>query len=129
MVAIPPILASDPAKNAAIDAQCALADGGTIEFQDAADTPLCIIALDTPAFGAAVGGVADAAGLPKGNTSILAGTIDHYVIRDAGATELWRGTVGVVGDLAPFNMYLTSNILPLAVAVAVVELKHEQVDP
>jgi len=79
--------------NAMLDALDA-ADGGTLQFHDAAHGVIASLDLSDPAFGAPVNGVVTAEPITDAVTS--AGTIAHAHLYD-GTTELCTFTVGLTG--------------------------------
>jgi len=110
---------------AANDAIVDLADGGDLEVRDVSETVLVSYSLNTPAFGdsATDGGsppkaraYADLSGMTE--TPVANGTAHHYVVKDSGGGELWRGSCGLSGSGA--QMILDTTTIDTAVDVTVV---------
>lgn len=100
---------SNAAANAAVDAVCALLDGGSLRLYDgtqAADADTAIgaqvllaeLPLGTPAFGAAVDGVADAEPITDDADADATGTATWFrAVQSDGVTVVFDGTVGTSG--------------------------------
>lgn len=87
------ITLSTPSRNAAADAVCALANGGSLRLLAGASV-LATFALANPAFAASSGGSAAASGLPLTATATGTGTADGYQVFSSASTLLWSGVVG-----------------------------------
>ena len=84
------------AQNAAADAVCALLDGGVIEFQTSGGVEVATATFGTPAFGAAVAGVATANAIAP-DTNATGGTTVKFVAKTSGGAAVFEGTVGTAG--------------------------------
>lgn len=92
--------------NALVDAVAALCDGGTIKIYDGAQpadpdtavttqTLLATCAFGSPAFAAAVAGVATAHAITADPSADASGTAAWFRVLDASANPVIDGTVGV----------------------------------
>ena|ERR1041384_1925702 len=91
---------STAARNAACDGVVDLVDQGSGAGKlriRAGSTTLVDIALADPGFGAASGGVATAASLPRSGTAIAGGNADNFQVLDSDNNVLWSGTAGTSG--------------------------------
>jgi hypothetical protein len=90
---------TDTSKNVAVDAIATLASGGRVACYSATDVLLMTFTLQTPAFSAAVGGVASMTvpGLPIGNF-VAAGTIDYVKLQTSLGADLVSFTAGLVAS-------------------------------
>jgi hypothetical protein len=83
------------AQNAAVEAVTDLVDGGTVEFQTAANVMVATLGLGAPAFGAAANGTVTAnAVTPDTNTTGNASPVTKAVFKTSGGATVW--TVDVV---------------------------------
>lgn len=87
---------SDTARNAACDAVVDLLDAGDLQFQTAGGAEVATCVFGTPAFGAAVAGVATANAVTP-DSSAVGGTIGRAQLRKADTTVLATLTVTAVG--------------------------------
>jgi hypothetical protein len=94
------------ARNAAVDAVCALLDGGTIEFQTSGSVEVATAVFGTPAFGAAATGTATANAITP-DSNVTGGTITKFVAKASGGSAVFSGTVGTSGA----DINLTSVVL------------------
>lgn len=120
----PNVVLQDAVRSVACDAECAMADGGSIVLLDAGNTILSTFDLESPAFDPAAAGVAALAGVPILGSPAVAGVATKYRVRDNADTVLWEGTVGVSG--ANWNM-ANPTIIALQV-VPLVGLSHNVPD-
>lgn len=107
---------STAARNAALDAVNALANGGTLRVR-ASTTVIANITLAATAFGAASSGSATATGgdgtnpisgsNPLTTTALATGTIDNALVLNSGGTEVW--SIAVPSELN-FNTEVVSSI-------------------
>lgn len=108
---------SNEAASAQLDAFTSLLDGGSLDVYDGAqpvnaDTPpvaqhlLVSLALGTPAFGAAVLGVADLA-TPASGLCVFSGTATWYRFKKSDGSPIEDGSVGTSGC----NLNLTSTAI------------------
>lgn len=99
------------ARNAAVAARTALADGGTVDLCNGS-TVLATFTLSNPAFGAPSNGAAVCADLPLETVGLAAaggGTVaNNYKVRASGGALLWSGTVGLSGSGADLILDNTS---------------------
>lgn len=93
------------ARNAAADAIVALANGGTLELQTSGGVEVATLTLGSPAFGAAVAGVATANAITRDNAA-TGGTATQFVVKSSGGAALFSGSVGTTGT----DMLLSSNV-------------------
>jgi hypothetical protein len=121
------------AANAAADAVTALASGGFLRIYDGtqpanADTAittqvlLAELMLGTPAFGAAVAGVATANAITPDAGADATGTATWFRVTDSGSAALWDGSVGTSGC----NLNLSSVSIVTGDSVAVSAFTYTQ---
>jgi hypothetical protein len=107
---------STAARNAALNAVNALANGGTLRVQEST-TVIANITLAATAFGSASSGSATATGgdgtnpisgsNPLTTTALATGTIDNALVLNSGGTEVW--SLAVPADLN-FNTEVVSSV-------------------
>ena len=82
------------AQNAAVEAVTDLVDGGTVEFQTAANVVVASLGLGTPAFGAAANGTVTANAItPDTNTTGNVNPVTKAVFKTSGAATAWTVVV------------------------------------
>lgn len=96
------------ATNAAADAVCALLDGGTIDILTSADAVIGTLTFGSPAFAAAVAGVATANDIGP-ETSTIAGTATKFTAKTSLGAAVFVGTITTVAD-GSGDMTLTSVV-------------------
>lgn len=118
---------SNAAANAAADAVVDLADGGFLRMYDGSqpatvDTAittqnlLAELRFGTPAYGAAVAGVASANAITSEDNADATGTASWFrVFKNDGTSALWDGSVGTSGA----NINLSSTDIEAGDTVAV----------
>jgi len=96
------ITRSTASKNAAVNAVVDLIDVGTTNatgrliIMTSGDVEVATLNMSNPAFGASVAGVATASAITS-DTSATGGTAALFKVVDRDETEVFRGTVGMVG--------------------------------
>lgn len=103
--------AASAACDAVVDLVDADASAGKLVILDDTTT-LVTITLADPAFGAASGGQATAAGLPKEGTAVATGTADKFELKDGADTLIASGTVTATsggGDLEISNTSIATD--------------------
>jgi hypothetical protein len=117
---------SDAAANAACNALCALANGGSLKIYSGAQpanantvisgqTLLATLALSATAFGNAVAGVATANAITSA-TAVATGTAAWFrVFKSDGTTVVFDGTVGTAGC----NINMNSTAIQTGATVAI----------
>lgn len=113
----------DVARNAACDATVGLTNGGTIEFRTAADEVVATLTLSDPAFGAAVGGTADANAITA-DENAAGGDIETAVFLASDASEVFEVTVSATGDGG--SIELSSTSIGAGDTVTLTEYSHTQ---
>lgn len=123
------------AANAAADTVCAQLDGGTVRLYDGdipatadtalgANTLLAELTFDSPAFGAAVDGVATAA-LTEEDDAPAAGVATFCLALTADLLPVFLGTVGLTGSGSDCELRgSTQIILHAGVTIATCTYRH-----
>ena len=101
------------ARNAIVDAFCALLDGGTITIRTGAaptnpsdadsGTLLATLGFSSPAFGASSSGTATANAISSDTSVDASGTAAHFRMKSSGGTCHAQGTVNTSGGDMNFN--------------------------
>ncbi|MDO8640933.1 MAG: hypothetical protein Q7R33_05265 [Nitrosarchaeum sp.] len=110
-------------KNLIANTVCALLNGGaTLIFMTTDDTVIGTINFEVTAFGSAVLGESTAASFPKQATTVAAGDITKFVIKDATLTTKISGTVTVTGGGG--DIELSSITYAIAEVIQLQQLKY-----
>lgn len=116
------VLARTAACNAVVDLVDAGGGPGKLIIRDAANANLALIDLNSPAFGAALAGVATANALPLQVVATGAGSADHYVVTDSMGQVIWTGSVGGVGSGEALE--LSTTMIAIGDTVRIVNWNH-----
>lgn len=98
---------STAARNAMVNALCALLNNGDIRFETAANNEVATCTFSSTAFGAATNGVATANAITA-DADATGGTIDHAVLRDSDAQTVITASCTVTGGGGDFELSLLS---------------------
>jgi hypothetical protein len=125
---------SNAAATAAADAIVDLLDGGTIEIRDgsaptnvddtATGTVLATLTFGTPAFGAAVNGVATANAITADSAADATGTAGYCRLKTSGGSALIQGVVTVSGGGGDLQLSTTSIVALVAVTISSLTYTH-----
>lgn len=86
-----------PTRNALADLVVDQLDGGSIVLQNAGGTDMAEVELDTPAYGAASGGIAALLGVPLTGPVTVTDTVTQFEARNSAGTAIYAGTAGESG--------------------------------
>jgi len=125
---------SNAAATAAADAIVDLLDGGTIEIRDgsaptnvddaATGTVLAVLLFGTPAFGAAVNGVATANAIAADPAADATGTASWCRLKTSGGAALIQGSVSPSGGGGDLQLSTTSIVALVAVSISSLTYTH-----